>query len=256
MTLDSLEIQVVAATRRLLEWTGLSFICIMAYAHPWLKLTGMAVILTVVTYRLCRKKWPLSLVFFILGGVSNLLAVVFNEGKMPEVGQPPDATHQLLTASSHLPSLCDLYITGSGWLYGSYSVGDALIMIVFPTAMILEYFYFKSRAMKRGSDKRIAESLSGNVKGKITADVRDMVGKLELNATRPDDFFMLRELYRVFVGRTYSGGGRIIIYDKTGKKVEDWLSTVADECNCKGKVHSKVCIEQWKKENKESKKGG
>jgi hypothetical protein len=76
-----------------------------------------------------------------------------------------------------------------------------------------------------------------------------MVGKLELNATTADDYFLL---HGVLVGKEWAGGGRIIIYDKTGKKVEDWLSLVADSCQCKGKVHSKVCVERWRKENAET----
>jgi hypothetical protein len=105
---------------------------------------------------------------------------------------------------------------------------------------------------KRGSDKRIAAALSEMSETTIDNDVRDMVGKLELNASLPTDYFFLRELYSVLKGKAWGGGGRIIIYDKEGKKVEDWLSFVNDECQCKGRTHSKVCPERWNKENKDA----
>lgn len=107
----------------------------------------------------------------------------------------------------------------------------------------------KSRAMKRGSDNKVAKLLSESSKEPIHADVRDMVGKLELNATIPEDYFLLRELFAVLRGKERAGGGRIIIYDKSGKKVEDYLSVASDSCECTGREHNKVCVTQWRKEN-------
>lgn len=150
MNWATLENRVVAGSRRLLEWVGLFFIFGLAYTHPWVKLAVMITILAGATYRFFRKKWPLALVFFISGGFLNLLAVAFNGGRMPEIGQRADATHQLLTASSHLQPLCDLYIAGSqfGWVQGSYSIGDMFALIVFPTALFVEYLYFKHHPRK------------------------------------------------------------------------------------------------------------
>jgi hypothetical protein len=150
MDLATWENLAVTGSRRLLEWVGLIFIFGVAYTHPWVKLTLMIVILTGAIYRIWRKGWPLALAFFITGGFLNLLAVAFNNGKMPEVGQRVDGTHQLLTSASHLQPLCDLYVagTGFGWLQGSYSIGDMFALILFPAALVLEYFYFKYHPRK------------------------------------------------------------------------------------------------------------
>jgi len=49
-----------------------------------------------------------------------------------------------------------------------------------------------------------------------------MVGKLELNASQPTDFAVLRELYWVFMGGEYGGGGKIVI---TNAKSQEFTYT-------------------------------
>jgi|SRR5579863_1358374 len=69
----------------------------------------------------------------------------------------------------------------------------------------------KSKCVKRGAEKKIAEALG------LQADLRDMVGRLELNATRNTDLFILKELYYVFMGGEYNGGGKIVITNAKGE---------------------------------------
>ncbi len=108
----------------------------------------------------------------------------------------------------------------------------------------------KSKLAKRVNNDKIWGILSKVTKKKIDADLRDMVGRLELNADRPNDYFLLRSLYAVVTGTDHGGGGRIIIYDRDGKKLEDYIDPVTNKCSCKTKTHSKVCVEGWKKDNK------
>ena len=70
----------------------------------------------------------------------------------------------------------------------------------------------KSKAFKRGTDKKIAAALG------VDPCLTKMVGKLELNASRPTDFAVLRELYWVFMGGEYGGGGSIDITNAKGQK--------------------------------------
>ena len=70
----------------------------------------------------------------------------------------------------------------------------------------------KSKGFKRGTDKKIAKALG------VDPCLTNMVGRLELNATRPTDFAILRELYWVFMGGEYSGGGSIVITNAKGEK--------------------------------------
>ncbi|GEM_PF-4776924 len=70
----------------------------------------------------------------------------------------------------------------------------------------------KSKGFKRGIDKKIAAALG------VDPCLTNMVGRLELNATRPSDFAILRELYWVFMGGEYSGGGSITITNAKGEK--------------------------------------
>lgn len=69
----------------------------------------------------------------------------------------------------------------------------------------------KSKCTKRGSDKKIAAILG------VEPCLSQIVGKLELNATRPSDYFILKELYYVFMGGEYSGGGKITVVNAEGK---------------------------------------
>lgn len=69
-----------------------------------------------------------------------------------------------------------------------------------------------SKCMKPRTDKKIAKSLG------CEADLRDMVGCLELNATRPTDYAILREIHWVFMGGEYGGGGSIFITNSKGQK--------------------------------------
>jgi hypothetical protein len=108
----------------------------------------------------------------------------------------------------------------------------------------------KSKLAKRGTNDKIAGLLSKATKNKVEPDLRDMVGKLELNADCPNDYFLLRSLYAVVTGTDHGGGGRIIIYDRDGIKLADYIDPVSPKCTCKTKTHSKVCVEVWKKENK------
>lgn len=71
----------------------------------------------------------------------------------------------------------------------------------------------KSKAFKV-SDKKIAKALG--LEG--GPDLRDMVGKLELNATRSTDFALLRELHWVFIGGEWGGGGSVTIVNAKGQK--------------------------------------
>lgn len=82
----------------------------------------------------------------------------------------------------------------------------------------------KSKVMKRGSEKKLAKLLTKLSKKPIDPDLRDMVGNLELNATWADDFFLLKELYGILKGSDYGGGGRILLFDKTGTQVMEWQS--------------------------------
>lgn len=69
-----------------------------------------------------------------------------------------------------------------------------------------------SKCMKPRTDKKIAKSL-----GLESPDLRDMVGNLELNATRPTDYAILRELHWVFMGGEYGGGGVVQITNAKGQ---------------------------------------
>jgi hypothetical protein len=80
----------------------------------------------------------------------------------------------------------------------------------------------KSKATKRGSDKKIAAALG------VDSCLTQMCGKLELNATRPTDYAILRELYWVFMGGEYSGGGSIVITNAKGEKCS-YTSPTKDE---------------------------
>jgi len=70
----------------------------------------------------------------------------------------------------------------------------------------------KSKALKPRTEKKVAASLG------VEPCLTSMVGRLELNASRPQDFFLLRELYWVFMGGEYSGGGEITIINDKGEK--------------------------------------
>jgi hypothetical protein len=70
----------------------------------------------------------------------------------------------------------------------------------------------KSKAFKRGTDKKIAAALG------VDPCLTNMVGRLELNASKPQDFAILRELYWVLMGGEYGGGGSIAITNAKGQK--------------------------------------
>ena len=72
----------------------------------------------------------------------------------------------------------------------------------------------RPRGLKRGRnmEKKLAEILH------CEADLRDMVGRLELSADRPSEFAFLRELYWVIGGDRWGGGGTIQITNARGHK--------------------------------------
>ena len=69
-----------------------------------------------------------------------------------------------------------------------------------------------SRAFKPRTDKKIAKMLG------CEADTRDMVGRLELNATASTDFALLRELSMIFFGGERAGGGKLTIINAKGQE--------------------------------------
>ena len=95
----------------------------------------------------------------------------------------------------------------------------------------------KSKAMKPRTEKKIATSLG------VEASLTDMVGRLELNATKPHDFFFLREIYWVLMGGEYNGGGTIAITNAKGEKCSYQSPTKDELAAIKSKEEANVELE-------------
>lgn len=155
MNHQALEKKIQTGISVVLQLAGGFFIFVLAYTYPWLKFSLMVLCMLMVIYIMVTRKL-LSFSFVILGGAFNFAAAFANNGLMPAVGIS-DQTHQLLTASTHLKFLCDIYPMYGG----TYSIGDALSIFVFPIALIVEYFYHRGEKKVTDDNRKLGQEISG-----------------------------------------------------------------------------------------------
>jgi hypothetical protein len=92
-----------------------------------------------------RKRY--DLMFPIIGGAMDMVALVSNGGRMPVLNPPNnglDAAHVLLTSSTHFKVLCDTCPLGN---FAVISIGDVLILLAWPIAGLLIFLMKRDRAL-------------------------------------------------------------------------------------------------------------